>query len=73
MNSTQSLLSTNSESFFSSPIMTTYAGFFLLTVILVSIDIYQTRGGNVTIKKAAIWSNAVHLRVNGIFVLSIPL
>ncbi|MEZ8010482.1 TerC/Alx family metal homeostasis membrane protein [Vibrio sp. 10N.222.54.F12] len=56
MNSTQSLLSTNSESFFSSPIMTTYAGFFLLTVILVSIDIYQTRGGNVTIKKAAIWS-----------------
>ncbi len=36
--------------------MTTYVGFFLLTVILVSIDIYQTRGGSVTIKKAAIWA-----------------
>ena len=56
MNTTQSLLSTNIESFFSSSIMTTYVGFFLLVVILVSIDIYQTRGGNVTIRKAAIWS-----------------
>ncbi|WP_100753979.1 TerC/Alx family metal homeostasis membrane protein [Vibrio salilacus] len=34
----------------------TYISFALLTLILVSLDIWQTRGGKVTIKKAAIWS-----------------
>lgn len=34
----------------------TYLGFGLLTLLLVSLDIWQTRGGNVTIRKAAIWS-----------------
>ncbi|ELU9850825.1 TerC/Alx family metal homeostasis membrane protein [Vibrio cholerae] len=34
----------------------TYLGFGLLTLTLVAVDLWQTRGGNVTIKKAAIWS-----------------
>ncbi|MGF1755090.1 TerC/Alx family metal homeostasis membrane protein [Vibrio makurazakiensis] len=58
MNSTQSLTvisDTAQHSFLSSSSMT-YVGFFLLTLVLVSIDIYQTRGGNITIRKAAIWS-----------------
>lgn len=33
-----------------------YLGFGALTVALVSLDIWQTRGGNITIRKAAIWS-----------------
>lgn len=33
-----------------------YLGFGLLTLTLVSLDIWQTRGGNITIKKAATWS-----------------
>lgn len=35
---------------------TVYLGFGLLTLLLVLIDLWQTRGGEVTIKKAAIWS-----------------
>lgn len=34
----------------------TYISFALLTLTLVGLDIWQTRGGKVTIKKAAIWS-----------------
>ncbi|EGQ9170657.1 TerC/Alx family metal homeostasis membrane protein [Vibrio cholerae] len=34
----------------------TYLGFGLLTLTLVAVDLWQTRGGNITIKKAAIWS-----------------
>ena len=34
----------------------TYIGFAVLTLTLVALDIYQTRGGNITIRKAAIWS-----------------
>lgn len=34
----------------------TYLGFGLLTLALIVVDIWQTRGGNITIKKAAIWS-----------------
>ncbi len=33
-----------------------YLGFLLLTLALVALDIYQTRGGQITIRKAAIWS-----------------
>ncbi len=33
-----------------------YLGFGALTVALVSLDIWQTRGGNITIRKAAVWS-----------------
>lgn len=33
-----------------------YEGFAVLTVIMLALDLYQTRGGKVTIKKAAIWS-----------------
>ncbi|MCW8331278.1 TerC family protein [Photobacterium sp. SDRW27] len=33
-----------------------YEGFAVLTVFMLALDLYQTRGGNVTIKKAAIWS-----------------
>ncbi|WP_394150953.1 TerC/Alx family metal homeostasis membrane protein [Vibrio maritimus] len=33
-----------------------YLGFLLLTLTLVALDIYQTRGGQITIRKAAIWS-----------------
>lgn len=56
MNSTQSLLSTQQDVLSTSPDVMTYVGFFLLTLVLVSVDIYQTRGGNVTIKKATVWS-----------------
>ena len=56
MNSTQSLLSTQQDVISTSPDVMTYVGFFLLTLVLVSVDIYQTRGGNVTIKKATVWS-----------------
>ncbi|MCW8336258.1 TerC/Alx family metal homeostasis membrane protein [Vibrio paucivorans] len=35
---------------------TTYLIFGLLTLSLVALDIWQTRGGNITIKKAALWS-----------------
>lgn len=34
----------------------TYISFALFTLVLVAIDIWQTRGGNVSLKKAAIWS-----------------
>lgn len=34
----------------------TYIGFSVLTLSMVALDIWQTRGGQVTIKKAAIWS-----------------
>ncbi|MFM2586839.1 TerC/Alx family metal homeostasis membrane protein [Vibrio sp. TBV020] len=34
----------------------TYFSFGLLTLTLVALDIWQTRGGKITIKKAAIWS-----------------
>lgn len=34
----------------------TYISFALLTLVLVAIDIWQTRGGKVSLKKAAIWS-----------------
>ncbi|OAN18027.1 hypothetical protein A3K86_03655 [Photobacterium jeanii] len=33
-----------------------YEGFALLTLCMLALDLYQTRGGKVTIKKAAIWS-----------------
>ena len=33
-----------------------YEGFAVLTVLMLALDLYQTRGGKVTIKKAAIWS-----------------
>ncbi|CAG20405.1 TerC family protein [Photobacterium profundum] len=33
-----------------------YEGFAILTVLMLALDLYQTRGGKVTIKKAAIWS-----------------
>lgn len=56
MNSTQSLLSNQQDALSTSPDVMTYVGFFVLTLVLVSIDIYQTRGGNVTIKKATVWS-----------------
>lgn len=36
--------------------VTTYAYFGLLTVLMLALDVWQTRNGNVTIKKAAIWS-----------------
>ncbi|WP_417882833.1 TerC/Alx family metal homeostasis membrane protein [Vibrio rumoiensis] len=36
--------------------ITTYAYFGLLTVLMLALDVWQTRNGNVTIKKAAIWS-----------------
>ncbi|MGB5120560.1 MAG: hypothetical protein WBO13_06155, partial [Vibrio fluvialis] len=34
----------------------TYAGFAILTLSLVSLDIWQTRGGAVTLKRAVVWS-----------------
>lgn len=34
----------------------TYFSFGLLTLTLVALDIWQTRGGQITIKKAAVWS-----------------
>jgi len=34
----------------------TYYGFGLFTVLLVLLDIWQTRGGNISVKKAAVWS-----------------
>ncbi|ENO8808087.1 TerC family protein [Photobacterium damselae] len=33
-----------------------YEGFAVLTVLMLALDLYQTRGGAVSIKKAAIWS-----------------
>ncbi|WP_273859509.1 TerC family protein [Photobacterium sp. GSS17] len=33
-----------------------YEGFALLTLCMLALDLYQTRNGQVTIKKAAIWS-----------------
>lgn len=33
-----------------------YLSFGLLTTLLVAIDIYQTRGGTISVRKAAIWS-----------------
>lgn len=58
MNSTQSLsvISTTAEQAIHTSNTIIYVGFFLLTLVLVAIDIYQTRGGNITIRKAAIWS-----------------
>ncbi|WCP68696.1 TerC/Alx family metal homeostasis membrane protein [Vibrio tubiashii] len=34
----------------------TYFSFGILTLVLVALDIWQTRGGQITIKKAAVWS-----------------
>ncbi|RTZ17356.1 TerC/Alx family metal homeostasis membrane protein [Vibrio aquaticus] len=34
----------------------TYFSFGVLTLALVALDIWQTRGGNITIRKAAVWS-----------------
>ena len=34
----------------------TYLGLGILTLLMIALDIWQTRGGNITIKKAAIWS-----------------
>ncbi|AIW16338.1 TerC/Alx family metal homeostasis membrane protein [Vibrio tubiashii] len=34
----------------------TYFSFGILTLALVALDIWQTRGGQITIKKAAVWS-----------------
>lgn len=34
----------------------TYIGFAILTLTLVALDIWQTRGGKITIRKAAVWS-----------------
>lgn len=36
--------------------ISTYAYFGLLTLLMFALDVWQTRNGNVTIKKAAIWS-----------------
>ncbi|MFV0575403.1 MAG: TerC/Alx family metal homeostasis membrane protein [Vibrio sp.] len=36
--------------------ISTYAYFGLLTLFMLLLDIWQTRNGNITIKKAAIWS-----------------
>lgn len=33
-----------------------YEGFAILTLCMLALDLYQTRGNSVTIKKAAIWS-----------------
>lgn len=33
-----------------------YEGFAVLTIFMLALDLYQTRGGKVTIKKAALWS-----------------
>ncbi|MGF1787810.1 TerC family protein [Photobacterium swingsii] len=33
-----------------------YEGFAVLTLLMLALDLYQTRGGKITIKKAAIWS-----------------
>ncbi|MCQ1061270.1 TerC family protein [Photobacterium sp. ZSDE20] len=33
-----------------------YEGFAVLTILMLALDLYQTRGGKVTIKKAAVWS-----------------
>ncbi|MFB9136849.1 TerC/Alx family metal homeostasis membrane protein [Vibrio olivae] len=35
---------------------TTYFAFFLGTVLMVCLDIWQTRGGVISVKKAALWS-----------------
>lgn len=34
----------------------TYLGFGLLTLFLVSLDVWQTRGGKITIRRAVVWS-----------------
>ena len=34
----------------------TYLGLGILTLLMIALDIWQTRGGDITIKKAAIWS-----------------
>ncbi|ERB64377.1 TerC/Alx family metal homeostasis membrane protein [Vibrio coralliilyticus OCN008] len=36
--------------------LSTYLGFGLLTLSMVALDIWQTRGGNISIKKATAWS-----------------
>ncbi len=36
--------------------MSTYGYFFLMTLLLVSVDIWQTRNGAISVRKAAIWS-----------------
>ncbi|WP_105902033.1 TerC/Alx family metal homeostasis membrane protein [Vibrio gangliei] len=36
--------------------ISTYACFALLTLFMLALDVWQTRNGNITIKKAAIWS-----------------
>ncbi len=36
--------------------LTTYIGFAMLTVSMVLLDIWQTRGGNITLKRATAWS-----------------
>lgn len=36
--------------------ISTYACFALLTLFMLALDVWQTRNGNITIKKAALWS-----------------
>lgn len=33
-----------------------YEGLFVLTGFMIALDLYQTRGGKITVKKAALWS-----------------
>ncbi|MEZ8196597.1 TerC/Alx family metal homeostasis membrane protein [Vibrio cortegadensis] len=51
-----SSISTTSGSLSQHPSFMIYCGFAVMTVILISLDIWQTKGGKVTIKKAALWS-----------------
>ena len=48
----------------------TYLCFALLTLSLVCLDIWQTRGGNISIKKAALWS-VIWITLALIFAVSI--
>lgn len=36
--------------------LTMYGAFGLFTLVLVALDIYQTRGGAITMQKAIVWS-----------------
>ncbi len=36
--------------------LSTYIGFTVMTISMVLLDIWQTRGGNISLKKAALWS-----------------
>ncbi|MDN3678748.1 TerC/Alx family metal homeostasis membrane protein [Vibrio tapetis subsp. quintayensis] len=48
----------------------TYYGFGLFTMLLVALDIWQTRGGKISVKKAAIWS-AIWVAIAFAFAISI--